>query len=154
MNFSGGKTNTDLSAAGSELYRALASGDLPSAWLICKDIKESSNPASEFNCGLCFFLLEEWEKALDRLKNAEKLLGNPPEFDIADKKLLLKAIELKEKNGGGERLIPLDPDSSVSRSRCGLIQVRRLAALCLIKLERDGEAAPLIRFLSQYNINI
>ncbi len=29
MNFSVGKINTDLSAAGSELYRALASGDLP-----------------------------------------------------------------------------------------------------------------------------
>ena len=68
MNFSVGKINTDLSAASSELYRALASGDLPSAWLICKDIKESSDPASEFNCGLCFFLLEEWEKALGRIK--------------------------------------------------------------------------------------
>lgn len=154
MKFPDNKNSMDLPSANSELYRALLAGDLPSAWLICKDIKDSSDPATEFNCGLCFFLLEEWEKAVVRLKNAEKLLGNPPEFDIADKKLFLKAVELKEKNGGKEWLVPLDPDSAVSRTRYGLIQTRRLTVLCLIRLERNGEAAPLIRFLSQYNVNI
>lgn len=154
MNYPGGKNNGDLSRCGTALYRALASGDLPSAWLICGDIKDSSDPASEFNCGLCLYYLEEWEKALERFKNAEKLLGNPPEFDIADKKLLLKAVELNGKNGGREGLIPLDPDSSVSLGRYGLIQVRRLTALCLAELGRDGEAAPLKRFLSQYRINL
>ncbi len=99
-------------------------------------------------------MLEEWKKALPRLKNAEKLLGNPPEFDIADKKLFIKSVELKEKDGGKEWFAALDPDSSVGCTRYGLIQVRRLTAMCLIKLERNGEAAPLIRFLSQYNINV
>ena len=134
-----------------QMYNALSSGDLPAAWLLSKNICEE-NPASVFNRGLCLFMLEEWEKALAELKRAEQLLGNPPEPDISEKELFLRAIE----QSGSERLYlpPLDPDAVKVCGRYGLIRVKLLSAMCLEKLGRGGEALTIKRFLSQYNINL
>lgn len=147
-NFNKSNTYSDK-----ELYRALLAGDLPAAWLAEKKLseneKEKDDPIFAFNCGLCLFLLEEWEAALGELKRAEHLFGNPPEFDVSEKKLFLKAIE---QGGGQTAFLPLDPDSAVSRLRYGLLRTRWLTALCLVKLGRKQEAASVIRFLAQYNI--
>ncbi len=147
--------NADL-----QLYRALAVGDLPAAQLISSAVGKSSgqapsggNPATAFNCGLCLFLLGEHESALSHLKRAEQLSGNPPELDISDKNLFLKALEISSR----ERklfLLPLDPDSSSGNTRYVLIRVKWLTALCLKALGREGEAAMIKRFLSQYNIEL
>ncbi len=141
------------------LYRALAVGDLPAANLIIRTIKKSSgtapngnNPATAFNCGLCLFLMEEYESALFELKRAEQQTGNPPEIDIADKQLFIKALELSNRE---QKLFlqPLDPDSINDCMRYVLIRIKWLTAFCLKALGRDREAAMIKRFLSQYNID-
>lgn len=147
--------NADL-----QLYRALAVGDLPAAQLISAAVGKSSaqasgggNPATAFNRGLCLFLLEEYEGALSELKRAEQLSGNPPEIDISDKNLFIKALELSSR----ERnlfLLPLDPETAGGNARYVLIRVKWLTALCLKALGREGEAAMIKRFLSQYNIEL
>ncbi len=145
--------NADL-----QLYRALSAGDLPAAQLISAAVGKSQapgvgNPATAFNRGLCLFLLEEYEGALSELKRAEQLSGNPPELDISDKNLFIKALEISSR----EKklfLLPLDPDSSSGNMRYVLIRVKWLAALCLKALGREGEAAMIKRFLSQYNIEL
>ena len=136
--------NTDM-----QLYRALSAGDLPAARLLSKN-SDGENPASAFNRGLCLFLLEEWEASLAELRCAEQLLGNPPEYDISERTLFIRAIELSKHT---VYLLPLDPDSTCCE-RYALIRVKWLAALCLVNLGRGGEAAPVKRFLSQYNIEI
>ena len=139
-----------------DLYRALASGDLPAAWLITKAFTarpeaDKTVYATAFNCGLCLYRLEEYEKALAELKRAEQLLGNPPDFDISEKKLLLQALALSGKEAA---LLPLDPDSCKSYERYGLLRVKWLMSLSLLQLGRQQEAASGIRFLRQYHIDI
>lgn len=131
------------------LYRALSAGDLPAARLI-KDVSED-NPFSLFNRGLCLFGLEEWERSLAELKRAERLLGNPPEPDISDRAEFIKALSLSEREKP-TYLLPLDPENTADCARYALIRVRWLEALCLEALGRAGEAAPIKRFLSQYQI--
>ena len=143
--------NIDL---GIGLYHALSVGDLPAAWLISKDIAEKTSYALAFNCGLCLFLLGEAERSLSDLKIAEKLLGSPPEFDISDRKLFIKSIELSENGSKPLYLLPLNPKSAAIQARYGLIRVRWLTAICLTALGRTQKAAPIIRFLSQYGIKI
>lgn len=138
-------------SADGALYRALACGDLPAAYVIGKDIKEKTNYTTAFNCGLCFYLLEEWEKALTELKRAEQLLGNPPEYDISDRKLFSKALEVAD---SGQSVLPLDPEAPSKCGRYALIRTRCLIVRCLKNLGRENEAAPVVRFLSQYNIQI
>lgn len=133
------------------LYRALSRGDLPAAYLILKDIKKNDNPATAFNCGLCLYRLDEWEKALAELKTAEQLLGNQPEYDIAEKKLFIKAVEVCCNDTA---LLPLDPYAPQKCGRYALLRTKWLTALCLLKLGRESEAAPVLRFLSQYEIKI
>lgn len=134
-----------------QLYNALSAGDLPAAWLLSRNVC-GENAASVFNRGLCLFMLEEWEKALAELKLAERILGNPPELDISERELFLKAIELS--NSERPRLLPLDPDTAGICGRYALIRVKWLSAVCLEKLGRGGEALTVKRFLSQYNINL
>ncbi len=139
-----------------QLYRALAVGDLPAAQLISAAVGKSQasgggNPATAFNRGLCLFLLEEHEGALSELKRAEQLSGNPPEIDISDKDLFIKALEISNRE---LFLLPLDPDSASGNTRYVLIRVKWLTALCLKALGREGEAAMIKRFLSQYNIEL
>ena len=150
------KLNADM-----QLYRALSAGDLPGAYLInCSIDKEKTcsieNPATAFNKGLCLFLLEEYEAALSELKHAEQLLGNPPEIDISEKKLFNKAVEISNNSNHEQGLAvkPFDPGSEKIYARYILIRTKWLTALCLKALGRDGEAAMLKRFLSQYNIEI
>ncbi len=149
--------NRSSSNADMRLYRALAAGDLPAAQLIISAVKKSSgsapdaeNPATSFNRGLCLFLLEEYEGALSELKRAEQQAGNPPEIDIADKQLFIKALELSSR-GQKPYLLPLDPECG--GTRYVLIRVKWLTALCLKALGREGEAAMIKRFLSRYNID-
>lgn len=141
------------------LYCALAAGDLPAAYLITSAVGKSAgsapnggNPATAFNRGLCLFLLEEYESALFELKRAEQQTGNPPELDISDKKLFSKALELSDRE---KRLcmLPLDPECGSDSMRYVLIRVKWLTAFCLKALGREGEAAMIKRFLSQYNID-
>lgn len=152
LNESANPLNVDI-----QLYRALSVGDLPAAYLISNIGKNKTysgnNPVTAFNRGLCMFLLEEYESALSELKRAEQLSGNPPEPDIADKKLFAKAIGFssREKNPA---LLPLDPDSAKSCARYVLIRVKWLTALCLKNLGREGEASMIKRFLTQYNIEL
>ncbi len=139
-----------------QLYRALAVGDLPAAQLISAAVGKSQasgggNPATAFNRGLCLFLLGEHEGALSELKRAEQLSGNPPEIDISDKDLFIKALEISNRE---LFLLPLDPDSASGNTRYVLIRVKWLTALCLKALGREGEAAMIKRFLSQYNIEL
>lgn len=152
------KLNADM-----QLYRALSAGDLPGAYLICSSIDKDrtctiENPATEFNRGLCLFLLEEYEAALSELKHAEQLCGNPPEIDISEKKLFNKAIAISNHEiSDHEKSLavkPLVPGSEKIYPRYILIRTKWLTALCLKTLGRDSEAAMLKRFLSQYNIEI
>ena len=50
------------------LYRALAIGDYPGAWLLARPLLEPGredclSASTAFNCGLCLFMLEEYERA-------------------------------------------------------------------------------------------
>ena len=157
MEFLGKSKGTAESAsAGDRLYRALALGDLPGAWLLARPAvdraKTEKLPCVEaFNCGLCLYRLGEYEKALAVLKQAEQSLGNPPDLDIAERKLFLQAIEAVGQNGA---LLPLDPVGGPGLERYILIRVRWLIALSLAALGRRQEAAPVVRFLSQYRIEV
>ena len=56
------------------LYRALAVGDLPGAWLLARPLLEPGrtecmNALTVFNCSLCLFRLEEYERALTLLSS-------------------------------------------------------------------------------------
>ena len=51
-------------------------------------------------------------------------------------------------------LKPLDPENMKGLERYFLIRIRWLSALCLLHLERQQEAAPIIRFLAQYHIEL
>lgn len=138
------------------LYCALAAGDLPGAWLLTRALmdkasKEKRSYITIFNCGLCFYRLGEYEKAHGELKQAEQLLGNPSDFDIAEKKLLTEALALAGKEIA---LLPLDPDSGKKLRRYGLLRVKWLMTLCLLQLGRPQEAASGIRFLRQYHIEL
>ena len=153
-----GKTReeTELPEGGHALYRALLAGDLPAAWLLARPMIEKEKTASlsfsdAFNCGLCLYRLREYEKALAEFRRAEQSLGNPPDFSASEKKLFLQALSIMESSGA---LLPFEPDASKELDRYGLIRVRQLRALCLIRLGRSQEAAPLIRFLSQYPIEL
>lgn len=151
MELLGINKNTEEASADEPLYRALACGDLPAAYIISKELKQKPNPATAFNCGLCFLRLGEWEKALAELKRAEQAFGNPPEYEISERKLFLKAFEV---SGSAEAFLPLDPGAPSRCRRYALIRTRWLIALCLFWLGREGEAAPIVRFLSQYNIQV
>ncbi len=138
-----------------QLYCALSAGDLPAAQILCSYIGKTpgcDNPASSFNRGLCLFLLKEYESALFELKRAEQQLGSPPEPDIADRNLFIKALALSNRE---QRLflLPLYPGSVKAGMRYMLIRVKWLTAICLKALGREGEAAMIKRFLSQYNID-
>lgn len=137
-------------SAGLQLYRALAAGDLPAARLVSKS--SGDDPASAFNRGLCLFRLGETEQALTELKRAEQLLGNPPELDISERNLFIKAIELSKEQP--LYLLPLDPEAAEVCARYFLIRTKWLSAVCLEQLGRSGEAALIKRFLAQYNIEI
>lgn len=156
MEFLGtGKSQKSLTAADASLYRALAVGDLPAAWLLTRPFLERSKSeklsvSTAFNCGLCLYRLGEYEKALAELKRAEQSLNIPPDLDIQEKKLFFQAIEADEQTA----LLPLDPECEKGLERYALIRVRWLTALCLIRLERQQEAAPIIRFLTQYQIKL
>lgn len=144
--------------ADSQLYRALANGDLPAAYLISCSIDKNKtcsieNPATVFNQGLCLFLLEEYEAALSELKHAEQLSGNPPEIDISERKLFNKAIEISN-HEQNLYVKPLDPGSVNIYARYILIRTKWLTALCLKALGRDSEVSVIKRFLSQYNIDL
>lgn len=141
-------------AAGGELYRALAAGDLGAAWLLASSWLERGKTerpscATAFNCGLCLYRLGEYEKALAELKRAEQALGNPPDFDISERKTLIQALSLA---GQDAALLPLDPDSGKGLARYAFLRVKWLTTLCLLRLGRRQEAAAGIRFLRQYQI--
>lgn len=142
-------------AADRALYRALAAGDYPGAWLLACPLLEPGRvdrlPASTaFNCGLCLFLLEEYEHALVPLKRAEQFLGSPAGLNAAERKGFLQAVAVSKDTV----LLPLDPEGAEGMERYYLIRVRWLTALCLICLDRRQEAAPALRFLEQYQIKI
>lgn len=139
-----------------DLYRALAVGDLPAAWLSARAFIERPKTemlayATAFNCGLCLYRLEEYEKSLAELAQAKQSLGNPPEFDVTEKKLFMQALSV---GGPGMALLPLNPDSGKRLARYGLLRVKWLTVLCLLHLGRQQEAAADIRFLRQYHIEV
>lgn len=142
-------------AADVSIYRALSVGDLPAAYLLGEFSQnkpyDGDNAAVAFNRGLCQFLLEEYESALSELKRAERLSGNPPELDSTSRKLFAKAMEQSKDRLA---LLPLDPEASVCLARYTLIRIKWLTAICLKVLGRNGEAAMITRFLSQYNIEL
>ena len=86
MEFLGNGKSSELSAnVSNSLYRALATGDVPAAWLLTKPLLERSkmeklSASTAFNCGLCLFLLEEYERTLVPLKRAEQFLGSTARF--------------------------------------------------------------------------
>lgn len=151
-----GREHTRRPEAEEELYRALTVGDLPAAWLAARFHVERAKTeklsyATAFNCALCLFRLEEYEMALAELRQAEQSLGSPPDFDMAERKLFVQALSVA---GAGTALYPLDPASGKHLERYGLLRVKWLAALCLLRLGRQQEAAAGIRFLRQYQIEV
>ena len=68
MEFLGkGKSASQRPDLDSGLYQALAAGDLPGAWLLAKPCLERTDfeglsASTAFNCGLCLYRLEEYEK--------------------------------------------------------------------------------------------
>jgi len=155
MEFLGGGKSTGLSPAEDRpLYRALAAGDLPAAWLLARPMLERDKMEqlpwwTAYNCGLCLYRLGEDEKALAALKRAEQVLGTPPEVERQERRRFLKALSMAGDEGA---LLPLDPDGGRKLERYALLRVRWLMVLCLTRLERRQEAAPLIRFLNQYRM--
>lgn len=141
------KTNSTEIFADKELFSVLSIGDIPAAYLLTKKINEE-NPASLFNRALCMYKLEEYENAVSDLKRAEQLFGNPPEFDISERGMFIKALSISP----DAYLLPLESGSGCPRY--GLIRVRWLENFCLEKLGKNSEALSIKRFLSQYNINI
>ncbi|MDE6867851.1 MAG: hypothetical protein K2J83_01755 [Clostridia bacterium] len=136
------------------LYSALAAGDLPAACLMCQSADkslENLGVSALFNCGLCRFLLGEYEKSLDLLKKAEMLLGNPLDFDISQRQLFIKSLEASV---GDLALLPLEKRYSENCARYALIRVKWLMAICIEKLGRGHEASALKNFLAQYNIQV
>ena len=134
------------------LYRALALGDLPGAWLLARPLLEPGrteclNVFTAFNCSLCLFRLEEYERALTLLKRAERLFGSASGLNTAERKLFVQAVETTD-----AALLPLDPEWGSEMERYAFIRVRWLTALCLLRLGREQEAAPILRFLTQYHI--
>ena len=82
------RDNGHLPADG-PLYRALALGDLPGAWLLVCPLLEPGrteclNAITMFNCSLCLFRLEEYERALTLLKRAERLFGGTSGLNTAE----------------------------------------------------------------------
>jgi hypothetical protein len=156
MEFLGNGKSSELSAnVSNSLYRALATGDVPAAWLLTKPLLERSkmeklSASTAFNCGLCLYQLNEYEKALASLRQAEQSLGTPPDLDTQEKKLFLQAVMAAQQ----VFLKPLDPENMKGLERYFLIRIRWLSALCLLHLERQQEAAPIIRFLAQYHIEL
>lgn len=156
MAFLGNEKRTDVSSAADRpLYRALAIGDYPSAWLLARPLLEPGrvdclSASTAFNCGLCLFLLEEYERALVPLKRAEQFLGSPAGLNAAERKGFLQAVTASK----DAVLLPLDPEGGEGMERYYLIRVRWLTALCLIRLNRRKEAAPVLRFLEQYHIEL
>ena len=151
MNRMESRDNGLLPADGS-LYRALTIGDVPGAWLLARPLLEPGrteclNTPTMFNCSLCLFRLEEYERALTLLKRAERLLGSAAGLDTAERKLFVQAVETTD-----AALLPLDPEWGPGLERYTLIRVRWLTALCLLRLGREQEAAPILRFLAQYHI--
>lgn len=143
------------SDADRSLYRALAAGDYPGAWLLARPLLEPGrvdwlSAPTAFNCGLCLFLLEEYERVMVPLKRAEQSLGSPAGLSAAERKGFLQAVEASRDTA----LLPLDPEGGEGMERYYLIRVRWLTALCLIRLDRRQEAAPVLRFLEQYHIVI
>ena len=100
-----------------------------------------------FNCSLCLFRLEEYERALTLLKRAERMLGSAAGLNTAERKLFVQAVETTD-----AALLPLDPEWGSEMERYALIRVRWLTALCLLRLGREQEAVPILRFLAQYHI--
>ncbi len=156
MEFLGnGKSSEPSANVSNSLYRALATGDVPAAWLLTKPLLERSkmeklSASTAFNCGLCLYQLNEYEKALASLRQAEQSLGTPPDLDTQEKKLFLQAVMAAQQ----VFLKPLDPENMKGLERYFLIRIRWLSALCLLHLERQQEAAPIIRFLAQYHIEL
>ena len=141
-----------LLPADGPLYRALALGDLPGAWLLARPLLEPGraeglNVFTVFNCSLCLFRLEEYEQALTLLKRAERLFGSVVGLNAAERKLFVQAVETTD-----AALLPLDPEWGSGMERYAFIRVRWLTALCLLRLGRGQEAAPIVRFLAQYQI--
>ena len=150
-----GKGAEISSAVDGPLYRALAIGDYPGAWLLAHPLLEPGrverlSAATAFNCGLCLFLLEEYERALMSLKRAEQFLGSPAGFGAAERKGFLQAVAASKDTA----LLPLDPESGEGMGRYYLMRVRWLTALCLIRLDREQEPHTILRFLNQYHIQI
>ena len=156
MEFLGkGKSASQRPDLDSGLYQALAAGDLPGAWLLAKPCLEridfeGLSASTAFNCGLCLYRLEEYEKALAGLRRAEQAFGAPPDLDIREKELFFRAVNAEK----DVFLRPLNPQAPDGLERYGLIRTKWLAALCLLRLDRPREAAPAIRFLAQYHITI
>ena len=142
------------SAAGGPLYRALAAGDLPAAWLLARPLLEPGQAErlaapTAFNCALCLFLLEEHEQALGPLKRAEQSLIGCAGLTTAERGMFVRAVSLSD-----AALLPLDPEGGAGMERYALIRVRWLTALCLLRLGRRQEAAPILRYLAQYQIEL
>ncbi|MCI9558996.1 hypothetical protein D3Z55_15005 [Clostridiaceae bacterium] len=138
------------------LYRGLACGDLPAAWLTVRLLMERRKTetlsyATGFNCGLCLYQMGEYEKALGELKLAEQSLGNPSDFELTERK---RFIQVLSDGGNGVGLLPLDPNGGKHLERYGLIRIKWLTALCLLKLGRQQEAASIVRFLGQYQMEL
>lgn len=155
MTFLDGGTTSDASrAADNALYRALAVGDLPGAWLLSLPLLkpgqiERRTAPTMFNCALCLFLVGEYERALGPLKCAEQSLGGSAELNTAERKLFVQALETSN-----AALLPLDPEGVAGMERYVLIRVRWLTALCMLRLNRPQEAGPILRFLEQYHITL
>lgn len=137
------------------LYRALAAGDYPGAWLLARPLLEparveSLSAATAFNCGLCLFCTGEYEQALMLLEQAGESLGRPAGLSTTERKGFLQAVAASKDTA----LLPLDPGGGEGMEWYYLIRVRWLTALCLIRLDRRQEAAPVLRFLKQYHIEI
>lgn len=150
-----GKDTRICSAVDRLLFRALATGDYPGAWLLACPLLEPGrvdglSAPTAFNCGLCLFLLDEYEHALVLLRRAEQFLGSPAGLNAAERKGFLHAVAASKDTV----LLPLDPEGGEGMERYYLIRVRWLTAMCLIRLDRRQEAAPVLRFLGQYHIEL
>ena len=147
-----GTLSGEIVKADGPLYRALAVGDVPGAWLLIRPLLEPGQTdrlavSTVFNCALCLFLVAEHERALGLLKQAEQSLGNPIRPNTAERKLFIQALSVSD-----TALLPLDPEGGAGMERYTLIRVRWLTALCLLQLGRRQKAAPILQFLEQYNI--